>query len=492
MLTVADLVRQPFPALLEPITGLDHGQRVRHVLIADALDDLRDSRRGEAVILTPRLSSDLSGFRLDVALRMASEHGVAAVIVYGPPTASLTAMRIADRGRIALLAAPFGQPLTKLAFGIGRLLHRDPAETLSRVLDALDAITLAEPDGSQAVISRAGAAFGATLDIGEIPVEHSAPILVEGRRDGFVNAHGDEDEARLIAHLAAAAVGRVREAERRAARNRRQAHADVLADLLLAPERRLPRLAERAHDLGVVLDGVVTVAQLDVDLSTEPGSSDPPDGGALEDELNDLVLDALEHRSGRWHHARIDRAMLIVHTQRIGAHRPSRAGEAEPLDYALAAIGVEHPNARVFCGVGEPGTGVEGLRRSATEAAAAAAAARNTGREGTAVRISTIGLPRVLIEWLASRGGQESVSRLLARLDALGPARAQVAIETLSVYLDERGSLKACAERLHLHRNAVAYRMRAIRERLELDLDDPDQRLALQLACRARALHRDG
>jgi DNA-binding PucR family transcriptional regulator len=34
----------------------------------------------------------------------------------------------------------------------------------------------------------------------------------------------------------------------------------------------------------------------------------------------------------------------------------------------------------------------------------------------------------------------------------------------------------------------VANRLRGITELLEMDLDDPDQRLARQLACRARLL----
>jgi DNA-binding PucR family transcriptional regulator len=44
------------------------------------------------------------------------------------------------------------------------------------------------------------------------------------------------------------------------------------------------------------------------------------------------------------------------------------------------------------------------------------------------------------------------------------------------------------AQKLHLHRNAVTNRLRSITELLDVDLDDPDQRLALQLACRARLL----
>ena len=50
------------------------------------------------------------------------------------------------------------------------------------------------------------------------------------------------------------------------------------------------------------------------------------------------------------------------------------------------------------------------------------------------------------------------------------------------------GSVVRTAERLHLHRNAVTNRLRTITELLDVDLEDPDQRLALQLACRARLL----
>jgi DNA-binding PucR family transcriptional regulator len=74
---------------------------------------------------------------------------------------------------------------------------------------------------------------------------------------------------------------------------------------------------------------------------------------------------------------------------------------------------------------------------------------------------------------------------VLAPLEALGPRRAQTAVRTLQVYLDERGSLKRAGTSLHLHRNAVAYRIRRIAEVLDADLDDAEQRLALQLACRA-------
>jgi DNA-binding PucR family transcriptional regulator len=83
---------------------------------------------------------------------------------------------------------------------------------------------------------------------------------------------------------------------------------------------------------------------------------------------------------------------------------------------------------------------------------------------------------------------RESVHELLAPLDRLGPRRSQTSIETLRAYLDHQGSLSKTAQALHLHRNAVAYRVKRIFEVLELDPQDPDQRLALHLACRAREL----
>jgi DNA-binding PucR family transcriptional regulator len=102
-----------------------------------------------------------------------------------------------------------------------------------------------------------------------------------------------------------------------------------------------------------------------------------------------------------------------------------------------------------------------------------------------------VGLPPLLVDWLGSRSAQESMTRLLSPLAEMEPTRADTSIRTLQVYLDERGSLSRAGDRLHLHKNAVAYRMKRIREQLSsIDLDDPDRRLELQLACRAYLLTR--
>jgi hypothetical protein len=46
-------------------------------------------------------------------------------------------------------------------------------------------------------------------------------------------------------------------------------------------------------------------------------------------------------------------------------------------------------------------------------------------------------------------------------------------------------ALGHAGEHLHLHRNAVAYRIKNIQTLLDADLEDADDRFALELACRA-------
>jgi DNA-binding PucR family transcriptional regulator len=208
---------------------------------------------------------------------------------------------------------------------------------------------------------------------------------------------------------------------------------------------------------------------------------------AMDEELDDLVLDVA---GPGWHRARVDGALLLmsVSTDDDGVDDAFAAVVRRVLVAARDAF----PQATLFCGVGTRLHGAAGLRESATQAATAAAAARGWGRPGVPVHVDDVGLPPMVVDWLGSRAAQESMARLLSPFGELDAARAETSIRTLQVYLDERGSLTRAGARLHLHKNAVAYRMRRIREQLgDIDLDDPDRRLELQLACRAWLLSRN-
>jgi DNA-binding PucR family transcriptional regulator len=141
----------------------------------------------------------------------------------------------------------------------------------------------------------------------------------------------------------------------------------------------------------------------------------------------------------------------------------------------VAAAVIERLPVPVVCGVG----------RDAGEARAALARARASGAWDVPFPFDAADPDGLVRELAGSPAGQASAAGLLAPLVKLGDAKAATAIETLRVYLDCWGSLSRSGAALHLHPNAVAHRMKRIRALLAADLDDPGQRLALQIACRA-------
>lgn len=55
-------------------------------------------------------------------------------------------------------------------------------------------------------------------------------------------------------------------------------------------------------------------------------------------------------------------------------------------------------------------------------------------------------------------------------------------LETLTVYLGNMGKCKVTSEKLYIHRNTLNYRLNKIREILDWDLDDPSNRLRLEIS----------
>jgi len=60
-------------------------------------------------------------------------------------------------------------------------------------------------------------------------------------------------------------------------------------------------------------------------------------------------------------------------------------------------------------------------------------------------------------------------------------------VQTLAVYFAENANASRAAASLSVHRNTLAYRLRRIAEITGVDLEDPEARLALQVAL---AIHR--
>ena len=161
---------------------------------------------------------------------------------------------------------------------------------------------------------------------------------------------------------------------------------------------------------------------------------------------------------------------------------------AQMMHVTLLSLRGSVPSALIRCGVGTAGSGLAGLIGSLGEARVALIAGRTWRRDEVAVPFESSGVRRELIDWYASDTARDAAVSVLAPLHALGGVRAERLIQTVHVYLDERGSLTRTAQRLNLHRNAVAYRISRAFELLEVDANNPDDLLLLQLACRAREL----
>ncbi|MFR9776152.1 PucR family transcriptional regulator [Micromonospora sp. MS34] len=100
-------------------------------------------------------------------------------------------------------------------------------------------------------------------------------------------------------------------------------------------------------------------------------------------------------------------------------------------------------------------------------------------------------LPILLLRWEPGLA-DHLADTCLAPLAGLRPGNRRALAETLYGWLRRQGQVVAVAEELHTHPQTVRYRMRRLRELFGATLDDPDARLALQLALRHRLGRADG
>jgi purine catabolism regulator len=155
---------------------------------------------------------------------------------------------------------------------------------------------------------------------------------------------------------------------------------------------------------------------------------------------------------------------------------------AEELESHVTRLRMLHTAAQtpfaIATGIGSLGEGGAGLFATLSEAADAAKLAGNRVATGWFLHIDRLGLEQLLLAWAGNDTFVPAAQSLLAPLDP-------ELVRTLAAYLDNESTLAATAAALGLHRNTVAGRIARVQDLLGVDLDDPDVRLAVHLACRA-------
>jgi sugar diacid utilization regulator len=497
-----------------PLSGLRRvsngggDRKVASVRLAEQFAELDGASAGSFVVLGRLASAEVDGYRLDMALRWASLHGVAAVAAFSAEQwqPAVTALDITAKAGLALISIPAGAELAELIPAISAEISGGAESALGHAKQGLAAVLDAEqanlgPVDLAAAVGRALgipveyqlAAPGGGSPVGQpvVGATVTVPVLGDESPYGYFTAADAVGDLGIVASLvlraAAAATARSVDLARRARDMPTRSRSELLAELLAADSTVSDDLLSRARQLGIQVSGWHVVVRIEAD-NLDEAEQDEVRRFELLESAGQAALQAASLSGDTWYLSRTARAIVLIRETSFNPGPQAGTRAVKSAERALQALNARLPGFGFRAGVGTAHEGATGLRASAAEARSALAAARAARQPAGVAAHDAVGIRRMLMEWYASDTVRASVRDQLAPLENLGPGRADTAIRTLAVYLDEQGSIIRTAQKLHLHRNAVTNRLRSITELLDVDLDDPDQRLALQLACRARLL----
>ncbi len=139
-------------------------------------------------------------------------------------------------------------------------------------------------------------------------------------------------------------------------------------------------------------------------------------------------------------------------------------------------------------GVGNLATSVAELARSYVEARQALRLTRRAGGRGHVSSYRSLGAFRLLLEVQSPDALRRFVDELLGPLVQYAQSRDTPLVETLEALSAARWVRRAAARQLGIHINSMTYRVERIKELTGLSLDDPETRVAISIALRARAM----
>jgi sugar diacid utilization regulator len=532
VLTVDDVLALPGLEGSRRLSTTGGSRRPAVVDLVERLEALRAVPSESWVFLSERCAAETTAYEVDLALRHAASRGAAAIASPASPAnrwadPSATALEIARRAGIALVRLGPTTPSVTGLLHADRALTRNAGSQLARAAAALDDVLRAVAEGESVprLLDLASERFGSPVEacpyacavsspllprseggtgqaptrpetarVGRSGLPDHGPIATELASEGldgatalFVCARSviaqDVAAARLLVNSLAAVIGRQLALAADSRDIPLRTRSQLLNGLLFLDSAHQEDLLAEARRLAMPIDGWHVAAYVQVDLPESP--RDEERRLALSEAVSRVALAHCQRVGGTWTHTSNWTAIVLVQmtTARPEPQRPRRIVDA--LDGALRELVERFPDAHVGAGIGGVHEGIPGIRTSVKEARAVLAGARASGNDRPVVAFDAYGIQRALMEWYASDPTQEAVAVQLAPLMELGARRRDVAIRTLKTYLDEQGSLTRTSRALGLHRNAVAYRLEQIKRLMGSDLSDADERLALQLACRA-------
>ena len=528
LITVRDVWRGVLPEgteLLGGGGGLD--RRVEWATTLRTRPPAFEAIKGGEMALVPVASIKLLDERLDLAdvMNGLAEKGGVAVVVVGD--ASPGSLGVAERRHMPLLRLPDGAHVTEMQQAVIRfiveqrtVLH-DRAQQLQMELMQLalggagtDAIVarLSEITGRAVAWHDATGSLrtvcgevprqvrdalgngeellrwvaGQTVPAADPPVNEFglprgrsrlvAPIPGRDGVHGFVSLIGEEHQLvqvdRVSVARGASACAIELDRERAVLRARDDLEGELVAALLDGSYGSEAGATERARRLGFELGHRFSVLVI---------RGRNTSAGAL-DTLTVAARRCLARSASGSLLAVHDGAVCAVMTD-VAADPPERSrlvAEALRADCAAAL------RDEVIVGVGRPRSGPQGVRQSHREAEHALRISARLKSPRAVATFSDLGLHRLLVAMTQHAELDDFYSQTAGALIAYDDRTGSGLMETLDAYFHCHGSPTDTAQRLHLHRNTVLYRLRRIEEIGGLQLDDPATRLNLHLCLRIR------
>lgn len=145
-----------------------------------------------------------------------------------------------------------------------------------------------------------------------------------------------------------------------------------------------------------------------------------------------------------------------------------------------------YPNIIMTLGIGKVCRELSDYQESYQQARTALQVSKPDGPQ--IVFYEELGIFKFLAEITNQKDLSEFVYSILGPLLNYDPQKSEIYIETLEVYLRTRNSLQETAQTLHIHLGTVKYRLRRIREILDVDYNDAETVFNLQVALRVMRL----
>lgn len=322
----------------------------------------------------------------------------------------------------------------------------------------------------------------------------AAAVLLSHELVGYIwarmapSVHEPDDQVKGLVSEAAAACAVEFVRQQAMLEGEQRVRNSFLEDLLTGRLSSVSATRRRAKFLGYDLLGNHVVFLLDLDGFRDFVSTFGSDEAAIQ---------RFKHRFRQAVEGWLDTtwaapAMVWEHSDALVVLAPEsgieRAAFLQRVETLRAHVQLRLAGPSISAGVGEPRSEMSELQDSFAEAEHAARIGGVVFGAGTTTAYRDLGVYRLLFHLRNEPELLGFCNETVGRLEAYDERHDGSLIETVQTYLELQGNVTRAAEALHLHRNGLLYRLNRIQSLAGISLDDPSDRLAIQLALLAKPL----